>query len=105
SAYWEYHPGMEDDENYSSLSRAYPLETAGELYSYHYDEEKKSLVMTLKALGRSRVYCPFEPKSVTEFGQEGECPIDYRIEKVGENASFVFFKLEQTDVITVHIKG
>ena len=105
SAYWEYHPGMEDDENYSSLSRAYPLETAGELYSYHYNEAKKSLVMTLKATGRSRVYCPFETKSVTGFGQEGECPIDYSVEKVGANVGYVFFRPEQTDVITVNIEG
>ncbi len=105
SAYWDYHPGMEDDENYSSLCRAYPMETAGELCSYHYDEEKKILEMTLKTAGRSKVYCPFDPVCVTGLGEDGEYPVDYSVEKVGKTSNYVFFSLKQTNEIIINITG
>ena len=105
SAYWEYHPGMEDDENYSSLCRAYPMEAAGELRSYHYNEEKKVLEMTLKAAGRSKIYCPFAPMRVIGLGESGEYPVDYSVEKVGGTANYVFFSLEQTGELTIRITG
>ncbi len=41
STYWWYLPGMETDENYSALKRAYPAVTEGELRRYHYDRQKE----------------------------------------------------------------
>lgn len=48
SAYWEYRPGMENDANFSALRRAYPIETEGELVSYHHDRESGTLEVTFK---------------------------------------------------------
>ncbi len=81
------------------------METAGELCSYHYDEEKKILEMTLKTAGRSKVYCPFDPVCVTGLGEDGEYPVDYSVEKVGKTSNYVFFSLKQTNEIIINITG
>ncbi|MDE7131204.1 MAG: glycoside hydrolase family 5 protein [Lachnospiraceae bacterium] len=106
STYWEYLLGMEEDANYSALCRAYPMETAGELQFYHYDEEKKCLEMTfMAAKGESKVYCPFQPKSVTGKGSEGERQIEYKLETVDEAACYVFLQTEKAEDITICING
>ena len=106
STYWEYRLGMEEDANYSALCRAYPVETAGELQSYHYDEENKCLEITyMAAEGESKVYCPFHPTGVMEKGSEGDCRIDYRIEEVDGDGCYVFLKANQTEIMTVRING
>ncbi len=106
STYWDYHPGMEEDENYGALCRAYPVETAGELQAYHYDEEKKCLEMIFKAAkGESKVYCPFQPKSVTGKGSEGDRQIEYKLETVDEDACYVFLRTEKAEDITICIYG
>lgn len=67
SAYCEYRPGMETDENFSSLCRAYPMETAGRLESYHYDETGKTYQMAYAAEkgGATLVFLPFAPKEIS----------------------------------------
>ena len=74
SAYCEYRPGKENDPNFSSLCRAYPMETAGELESYHYDEENKSFEMKYLAEkgGTSVIFLPFKPAKVCGEGFETE---------------------------------
>lgn len=109
STYWEYHPGMEEDENYSALSRAYPMETAGEIETYHYDgirdgDKKRCFEMSFRAaVGESKVYCPFYPVSMKESGQHGECSVGYRIEKISETACYVYVKTDGIGDVTVHI--
>lgn len=106
SAYWAYVPGLEEDGNYSALCRAYPMETAGELESYHCDAEKKCFEMTFRAAdGESKVYCPFQPKSVTGNSQDGKCRVDYRTETIDGNACYVFLRANQAGVMTAGING
>lgn len=63
SAYCEYHPGMEEDPNFSALCRAYPMETAGTLRKYHYDRQAREYAMDFDSDGgESRLYLPFEPR-------------------------------------------
>lgn len=63
SAYCEYHPGMEEDPNFSALCRAYPMETAGTLRKYHYDRRAREYAMDFDSDGgESRLYLPFEPR-------------------------------------------
>lgn len=106
STYWDYRPGLEKDENYAALCRAYPVETSGTLLSYHYDEERKCLEMTFTAAeGESKVYCPFRPESVTGSCQDGECQIDYRTDTIDGDSCFVFLKAGQAGNLTVRING
>lgn len=67
SAYCEYRPGMESDPNFSALCRAYPVETAGELLSYHYDEKNRRFTMTFRAEsgGETKIFLPFSPNVVS----------------------------------------
>lgn len=64
SAYWQYLSGMERDENFAALKRGYPVETAGELISYHYDSAAKRLDV---AWTGTEVLCfvPFAEPAVT----------------------------------------
>lgn len=108
STYWDYRPGMEEDKNYTALCRAYPMETAGELHSYHYDEEKSCLEITLQAAeGESKIYCPFRPKSVTQSGRGGEgvTEADYRMDLLEGDGCYIFFRADQTGTMTVWING
>lgn len=105
SAYWDYQPKREEDENFSSLCRAYPAETAGRLMAYHYDEEGKAFEMTFEAAeGESRIYCPFIPQSVEGRSGDKACETDYRLEKTGEEACHVLLKTKQTGILTVFIR-
>lgn len=67
SAYCEYHPGQENDTHFSALCRAYPMETAGKLQSYHYDEAGKAYQMkyTAEKDGTTSIFLPFEPAEIT----------------------------------------
>lgn len=106
STYWDYHPGMEEDENFTALCRAYPVETAGKLQAYHYDEQKKCLEMTFVAAdGESKIYCPFYPESVTGSCQNGECRIDYRTDAAGEDSYWIFLRADREGLLTVWING
>ena len=67
SAYCEYHPGQENDGNFAALCRAYPMETAGVLKSYHYDEAEKAYRMSYDA-HKDRttfIFLPFKPKDIS----------------------------------------
>lgn len=106
STYWEYHPGMETDKNYDALSRAYPMETAGKLLSYRYEEEQKSFEMCFEAEeGESRIYCPFLPKLVAGKCVGDNCTIDYKVENVGEGACYVLLKTGQKENMILSIQG
>lgn len=65
SAYCEYHPGMDSNPNFTSLSRAYPQAASGEILSYHYEEETHTFTMEMEARkGISVIYLPFMPEHV-----------------------------------------
>ena len=66
SAYCEYRPGQENDAHFSALCRAYPMETAGTLRSYHFDEDHAAYQMKYKAEegGATSVFLPFEPEDI-----------------------------------------
>ena len=67
SAYCEYRPGQENDAHFSALCRAYPMETAGRLQSYHYDEAGKAYQMkyTAEKNGTTSIFLPFESAEIT----------------------------------------
>ena len=67
SAYCEYHPGQEKDSHFSALCRAYPMETAGKLQSYHYDEAEKAYQMSYAAdeNGTTVIFLPFKPEQIS----------------------------------------
>lgn len=77
SAYCEYRPGMESDPNFTALCRAYPVETAGELRSYHYDEKDRHFTMTFRAEsgGETKIFLPFSPNVISGTG-----PVSHRRE-------------------------
>lgn len=75
--YCEYHPGMDRDPNFTSLCRAYPMETAGNPECYQYEEALGRFTMCYEAVcGReTKIFCPFVPKNVV-----CSVPCEYRIE-------------------------
>ena len=80
------------------------METAGVLRSYHYDEEKRQFEMSFEGSeGECKIYCPFLPRSVTENRAEGEFPVDYSVEMAGEEACYVFFRVDEPGSYSVHI--
>lgn len=95
SAYCEYRPGMEDDPNFTALCRAYPVETAGELMSYHYDEEAWRFTMTFRAEkgGETKIFLPFAPNIVS-----CTVPASHRAE-----GAFCMVTPEESGEITVNI--
>lgn len=106
STYWDFRPGMEMDINYDSLSRAYPMETAGQLQSYHYDESQKHFEMIFQAKeGESKIYCPFIPQRVTVRCADVECETEYYVEKICEGACYVSLKANPEVTLTVMIQG
>lgn len=106
STYWDYQPGREKDENFRSLCRAYPVETAGTLIACHYDEDEETFEMTYQSSGgESRIYCPFLPQSVETYRDDEACEISYRLVMAGEEACYVVLKAEQTGRLKVFIKG
>ncbi|GIO92068.1 hypothetical protein J31TS3_32950 [Paenibacillus lactis] len=60
STYHQYVDGMENDQNYRSLERGYPVRIAGRLITYHYDYEKKVLTAKWEAKknGKTILYMP-----------------------------------------------
>ena len=102
STYWQWVPGIENDPNYSDLSRAYPRVTAGELRSYHYDAEDKTLFLCYKARenGVSTIYCPFIPDSI-----EASAPVVTEIEKLSDAACIVRVTAEQSGECKVTISA
>lgn len=99
SAYCEYHPGMENDGNFSSLRRAYPVFTSGRLESYHYDESTPALTVEYKAEpGETLCYCPFPVHQL-----EAALPMSYSVEKIGEGAYFCKIATESSGLQKVKI--
>ena len=100
STYWQWMPGIENDPNYSDLSRAYPMVTAGELRAYHYDAEEKalSLCYEAQAQGVTEIYCPFIPGSI-----EASAPVTSEIEKLSDAACTVRITAEEAGEIKVRI--
>ena len=100
STYWQWMPGMENDENYSALSRAYPMITAGELHAYHYDaaEKKMTLTYTAEENGVTDIYCPFLPERM-----EGSMPIRHTIEKLSAESCIVRIWAEAAGELSVTI--
>lgn len=97
SAYWCYAPGLETDENYQALSRAYPMETAGELIRYHYDDGKKKFEMEYEAAegGTSRIYLPFRPDGGLEQTPEDGLHIVYQRTGYGNEGYEAFVTAEK----------
>lgn len=60
STYHQYVQGMENDANYRSLERGYPVKVAGRLHSYRYDYQTKKLTVIWEAKkhGRTMLYVP-----------------------------------------------
>ena len=98
STYWQWMPGLEYDPNYSDLSRAYPMVTAGELRAYHYDAESKTLSLCYEARGNgvSTLYCPFIPSSI-----ESSAPVAAEIEKISNAACTVRIRAEAAGELTL----
>lgn len=96
STYWLWQPGLENDPNYSELSRAYPMVTAGELHSYHYDPEKKTLSLCYEARenGTTVIYCPFRPEGIG-----GTVAANVRIEAISDDACLVFLEAVRSGII------
>ncbi len=86
SAYCEYHPGMENDDNFSALCRAYPMETAGKLERYRFDEENLTLEIVYRAErnGVTTIFLPFAPKE-TLCG----LPVDTKLRATGEGTWYL----------------
>ena len=102
STYWQWMPGIENDPNYSDLSRAYPMVTAGELRAYHYDAEEKALSLCYEARenGVTEVYCPFIPSSI-----EASAPVTSEIETISAAACIVRITAEEAGLLTVRISA
>lgn len=85
SAYCEYRPGMENDVNFLSLCRTYPVETSGVLESYHYDETLHHFEIRFlaEAMGETKIFCSFIPRKV-----ESSLPCSYQIEAVSDSTCF-----------------
>ena len=100
STYWQWMPGIENDPNYSDLSRSYPMVTAGELRAYHYDAEEKALSLCYEARenGVSTLYCPFIPSSL-----EASAPVSTEIEKISDAACTVQIRVEAGSELTLRV--
>ena len=100
STYWQWMPGLEIDENYAALSRAFPVSTAGDLRAYHYDAEMKalSLCYAAKENGVTTVYCPFRPAKV-----EGSATISFTFEPITEAVGFLRLKSKEPGEVKLTI--
>ena len=98
STYWQWMPGLENDPNYADLSRAYPMVTAGELRSYHYDAESKTLSLCYDARenGVSTFYCPFLPSSI-----ESSAPVISEVERLSDATCIVRIRAEGAGELTL----
>ncbi len=99
--YCEYHPGMDRDPNFTSLCRAYPMETAGELESYHYAESanRVSISFMAKSGQESKVFCPFVPKKVI-----CSLPCESRIEML-DGACICYVKVLEAGKADLQLEG
>lgn len=101
-AYCEYRPGMESDPNFTALRKAYPMETAGELEAFHYDEETVRFTMTFTAEPgkETRIFSPFVPKTVN-----CDLPRESRIEVLSDNACVCAVTMLEAGKATVTLEG
>ena len=99
--YCEYHPGMDRDPNFTALCRAYPMETAGELESYHYAESanRVSISFMAKSGQESKVFCPFVPKKVI-----CSLPCESRIEML-DGACICYVKVLEAGKADLQLEG
>ena len=100
SAYWQWQPGLENDPHYAALSRAYPVSTAGEVRSYHYDAEKKTFTLRYAADGEgvTRIYCPFLPETV-----DADAPVSHSVKPLSAASCIVRVRAEAAGEVTVLI--
>ena len=77
SAYCEWRPIQTDHPYFTALCRAYPMLTAGDLRSYHYDPETGRFTMVYDAVagGETVIFCPKKPESV-----QCDLPSEFRFE-------------------------
>lgn len=82
STYHQYVAGMEEDANYSSLERGYPVTVAGRLLSYSYDYEHKRLTVKWEASrnGKSTFYFP-NLKNIHEWqvSHAGDATVEFEL--------------------------
>ncbi len=102
SAYCEYRPGQENDAHFSALCRAYPMETAGTLESYHYNEAEKTYQMTYSAQKSSTtvIFLPFKPVN-TACDQ----PVKTELLPYAPDTWELRVEAQTNDIINLVIKG
>lgn len=102
STYWQWLPGVHLDENYADLSRAYPMQTAGKLCSYHYDTQAKKLRLCYEARenGITTVYCPFRPAKT-----DSSLPISSEVNMLSDSACTVSIQTNAAGEITVTLSA
>lgn len=100
STYWQYLPGLDTDQNYAELGRAYPMLTAGILKSYHYDTDAKQFTLSYfaEADKTTVVYCPFRPEKV-----QADSPITWETKILADQACLVSLKADKAGEMTVTI--
>ena len=102
SAYCEYRPGMEKDEHFSALRRAYPQETGGKIVSYHYDPEAQSFTMCYEAEpGKETViFLPFVPEKCDCSGKASvhSMPLD-------DQCTRIIVTAEEAGEMTISMSG
>lgn len=99
SAYWQYLPGMEEDENYFALKRAYPAETDGVLKSYHYDRQKKQIQVSWT--GKEVIcYLPF-----VDYQFIGNGVLKTETVKKQQDSAYVRITCEQAGEMSVVIRN
>ena len=97
SAYCEYRPGMETDGNFAALCRSYPVETAGELVSYHYEEASHRFQMEFQArAGETRIFCALLPEKM-----QCSMPGSFRVEPVSDQTCYCVLTTEMDGRIEV----
>ncbi len=99
STYWQYTPGMEKDDHYTALKRAYPVETEGNLCSYHYNREKKELEVVWEG---TELFC-FVPFPDLEIKAESE--VKSAVESVRKDSCYVRLSADSVKKRTVCIRS
>lgn len=99
--YCEYRPGMEQDNNFSSLCRAYPQRTAGILECYHYDEAARRFTMafTAQAKGETVIFCPFGKGSLT-----CDVPCTSEVEQLEDGAALWKIEISQPGSVSLTLE-
>ena len=89
STYWQYLPGMEDDENYDALRRGYPAETTGKLIEYHYDRQRKIMEVSWEG---TDILCYLPYKNVHTVSND---KMKLEVVKEFADASYVLIRVKE----------